>query len=51
MDNPDQRNFLKCMSDDNRNQLGDESKKFPYLYPSLDDPNFNVKNCNKKGIL
>ena len=48
MDNPDQRNFLKCMSDDNRNQLGDESKKFPYLYPSLDDPNFNVKIATKK---
>ena len=48
MDNPDQRNFLKCMSDDNRNQLGEESKKFPYLYPSLDDPNFNVKIATKK---
>ena len=43
MENPDHQQFLKCMADDNKVQLGEESKRYPYIYPSLDDPNFNVK--------
>ena len=48
MENQDQVDFLKCMTTENRNQLGTESDKYPYLYPSLDDPNFNVKIATKK---
>jgi hypothetical protein len=48
MENPEHRQFLKCMADDNRVQLGEESKRYPYLYPSLDDHNFNVKIATKK---
>ena len=48
MENPDHLQFLKCMANDNRVQLGEESKKYPYIYPSLDDTNFNVKIATKK---
>ena len=48
LENKDQVEFLKCISTENRAQLGRESDKYPYLYPSLDDPNFNVKIATKK---
>ena len=48
MENPEHRQFLKCIADDNRVQLGNEAKRYSYIYPSLDDPNFNVKIATKK---
>ncbi len=48
LENKEQVEFLKCISTENREQLGRESAKYPYLYPSLDDPNFNVKIATKK---
>ena len=48
LENKEEVEFLKCISTENREQLGRESAKYPYLYPSLDDPNFNVKIATKK---
>ena len=35
LENKEQVEFLKCISTENREQLGRESAKYPYLYPSL----------------
>ena len=34
----------------NREQLETQLNSHPYLYPTLDDPNFNIKNSTKKRI-
>jgi hypothetical protein len=44
---PEQQQLLKCISNENRNSLSTENK-YNYLYPTLEDPNFNYKIANKK---
>ena len=39
--------YLKCISDKNRRELT-ENKSYDFLYPSLEDPNFNIKIAKKK---
>jgi hypothetical protein len=48
MSDGNQLELLKCISNDNRGQLQNNPKKYSYLYPYQDDPNFNVKIATKK---
>jgi hypothetical protein len=48
LDNPEHLELLKCMSNENQKQLGENEGKYNYLYPSLQDPNFNQKIATKK---
>ena len=45
---PDYQQLIKCVSDKDRKELGEDKGEFSYLYPNLDDPNYNVKIANKK---
>jgi hypothetical protein len=45
--NAEQAAYLKCISDKNRRELT-ENKSYDFLYPSLEDPNFNIKIAKKK---
>jgi hypothetical protein len=36
------------IEEENWDELGKEPNEHPYLYPNLDDPNFNIKIQNKK---
>ena len=47
LQNPEHNQLLRCMSDENRASLRGE-QKYGFLYPSLDDPNFNYKIADKK---
>jgi len=48
LDNIEHTELLKCISHDNREQLGANEGMYDYLYPSLQDPNFNHKIARKK---
>jgi hypothetical protein len=48
LDNPGHIDLLKCMGVENREQLGKNEETYNYLYPSLQDPNFNQKIATKK---
>ena len=45
---PDYQQLIKCVSDKDRKELAEDKGEFGYLYPNLDDPNYNVKIANKK---
>ena len=45
--NPEHQNLLRCMDTKNRNILEDISD-LDFLYPTLNDPNFNTKIASKK---
>ena len=45
--NKEHQNLLKCMSDKNRKLLQDNTN-LNFLYPTLDNSNFNTKIANKK---
>ena len=45
---PDYQQLIKCVSDNDRKELAEDKGEFAYLYPNLDDPNYNVKIANKK---
>ena len=45
---PDYQQLIKCVSDKDRKELAEDKGEFDYLYPNLDDPNYNVKIANKK---
>ena len=45
---PDYQQLIKCVSDKDRKELAEDKGEFSYLYPNLDDPNYNVKIANKK---
>ena len=47
LQNPEHNQLLRCISDENRESLRGE-QKYGFLYPSLDDPNFNYKIADKK---
>ena len=36
------------IEEDTWDELGTQPNEHPYLYPNLDDPNFNIKIQNKK---
>ena len=48
MSDGNQLELLKCISNDNREQLQNNLTKYSYLYPYQADPNFNVKITTKK---
>jgi len=45
--NPEHTNLLKCMHDKNRNEL-ERNDSLKFLYPVLDDKNFNIRIASKK---
>ena len=47
LNNPEHQNLLKCMDTKNRNDL-ESTSDLNFLYPTLNDPNFNTKIANKK---
>ena len=48
MNDPNYLSLLRCMSDENREILGKHEDEYTYLYPILEDPNFNYKIAAKK---
>ena len=48
IDDPDYQQLLRCMSDKNRMQLSKSGDEYKYLYPILDDSEFNYKISAKK---
>ena len=45
--NLEHQNLLKCIDNKNRSELADSSQ-INFLYPTLNDPNFNSKIASKK---
>jgi len=45
---PHYQQLLKCVSDKDRQEFTENEGGFDYLYPNLDDPNFNVKIAKKR---
>ena len=45
---PNYQHLLKCVSDKDRKEFTEDEGTFGYLYPNMDDPDFNVKIAKKR---
>ena len=49
--NTNYQNLLKCVANNDRVLLDNSKNDKPFLYPNLDDSNFNIKIAKKKEFL
>ena len=48
IENPKIQSLSRCMSKEDRDSIAMHENEYDYLYPILDDPNFNEKIARKK---
>jgi len=48
MENPDDLSLIQCMDNEDRASIAEHEEEYNYLYPILEDPNFNEKITKKK---